>query len=176
MLVIGDEAVGGYVDYHPEVAGYDFNYVIFQEIITNGVKGMLPGSNVRDEGGFWVYEVNESGNIDLNFVYNYVPIKVDPTPEPTPTPTPAPGNNTDDNSTEPVDPTPVPIIPVDNKVVNNNTNSTNMSDVIAKVVSNDSNIVRTPVTGKNPWIAVVVLMVFILVFVVGYFIDKRDGK
>jgi hypothetical protein len=176
MLVIGDEAVGGYVDYHPEVAGYEFNYVTFQEVITNGVKGMLPGSNVRDEGGFWVYEVNETGDIDLNFIYNYVP-KVDPTPEPTPTPTPASGNETVDNETNETDPViPSPIVPVDNKVVND-TNSTNITNITAKDVLNDSNVVTMPVTGKNPLIAIAVLIVFILVFVVGYFVNnKRDGE
>ena len=163
MLVVGDEVIGGYVDYHPEVAGYDFNYVTFQEIITNGAKGMLPGSNVRDEGGFWVYEVNVTGNIDLNFVYNYVLIK----PEPAPTPTPVPGN--DSNETDPVIPT--PIVPVDNKVLNN-TNSTNVG---TRVVSNDSTVITMPCTGNNPLIAIVVLIVFILVFVAGYFVDnKRD--
>ena len=176
MLVVGDEVIGGYVDYHPEVAGYDFTYVTFQEIITNSVKGMYPGSNVRDEGGFWIYEVNETGDIDLNFIYNYVPIKVDPIPEPTPIPTPAHGNDTDNNGTVPVNPTPVPIIPVDNNVVNNNTNSNNTSNVTAKAVSSDSNVVTMPVTGENPLIAIVVLIVFILVFVVGYFVDNRRNE
>lgn len=196
-IVVGEELVGGYVFDYPRISDFEFVSVTYSEEIVNGVKAMVDGSDVTDIGGFWVYEVTETGDIDLNFLYNYVSTKVDPTPEPTPTPTP--GNDTDDNSTDPIDPTPeptptpvpdnktddnstvpvipdstpVPIIPVDNKVVNN-TNSTNTSNVTAKAVSNDSNVITMPVTGKNPWIAVAVLIVFILVFVVGYYIDQRN--
>lgn len=188
-IVVGEELIGGYVFDYPTISDFEFVSVTYSEEIVNGVKAMVDGSDVTDIGGFWIYEVTETGDIDLNFLYNYVSTKVDPTPEPTPTPapgndtddnstdpvdptpTPVPGNDTDDNSTTPVNPTPVPITPVDNKVVNNNTNSTN---VTAKAVSNDSNVITMPVTGKNPWIAVAILIVFILVFVVGYYIDKRD--
>lgn len=198
-IVVGEELVGGYVFDYPRISDFEFVSVTYSEEIVNGVKAMVDGSDVTDIGGFWVYEVTETGDIDLNFLYNYVSTKVDPTPEPTPTPTPTPGNDTDDNSTDPIDPTPeptptpvpdnktddnstvpvipdstpVPIIPVDNKVVNN-TNSTNTSNVTAKAVSNDSNVITMPVTGRNPWIAVAVLIVFILVFVVGYYIDQRN--
>jgi hypothetical protein len=163
MLVIGDEAVGGYVDYHIDVAGYNFTGVTFQEIITNGVKAMLPGSNIRDEGGFWIYEVTENGNIDLNFLYNYKAIEVIPTPEPTPTPTPS--NETvdnDTNETEPVIPTPsnetvpsndtnktepvipdVPIVPVDNE-----TNKGDDNNVIPARIDNNINNNNT----NNVWI------------------------
>lgn len=198
-IVVGEELVGGYVFDYPRISDFEFVSVTYSEEIVNGVKAMVDGSDVTDIGGFWVYEITETGDIDLNFLYNYVSTKVDPTPEPTPTPTPTPGNDTDDNSTDPIDPTPeptptpvpdnktddnstvpvipdstpVPIIPVDNKVVNN-TNSTNTSNVTAKAVSNDSNVITMPVTGRNPWIAVAVLIVFILVFVVGYYIDQRN--
>lgn len=195
-VVVGEELVGGYVFDYPRISDFEFVSVTYSEEIVNGVKAMVDGSDVTDIGGFWVYEVTETGDIDLNFLYNYVSTKVDPTPEPTPTPapgndtddnstdpvdptpeptpvppTPTPGNDTDDNSTIPVNPTPVPITPVDNKVVNNNTNSTN---VTVKAVSNDSNVITMPVTGKNPWIAVAILIVFILVFVVGFYIDQRS--
>ena len=170
FCVVGEEIIAGTVLPHIEVEGYEFNYVTYQEVISNA-KGMLPGSNVCDENGFWVYDVTDAGNVDLNFIYSYKPIKVDPEPEPTPTP--VPGNETVDNDTNETEPViPAPIVPVDNKVVNN-TNSTN---VTTKAVSNDSNVIVMPVTGKNPWIAVAVVIIFILVFVVGYCVDKRDEE
>lgn len=198
-IVVGEELVGGYVFDYPRISDFEFVSVTYSEEIVNGVKAMVDGSDVTDIGGFWVYEVTETGDIDLNFLYNYVSTKVDPTPEPTPTP--APGNDTwndtnetdpvvpepivpdvpvenetVDNSTTPVNPTPVPITPIDNKIVDNNTNSTNISNITAKAVSDDSNVIRMSVTGKNPWIAVAVLIVFILVFVVGYYIDQRSEE
>ena len=167
FCVVGEEIIAGTVLPHIEVEGYEFNYVTYQEIITNA-KGMLPGSNVRDENGFWIYDVTDAGNVDLNFIYSYKPIKVDPEPEPTLTP--APGNETVDNDTNGTDPViPTPIVPVDNKVLNN-TNSTNVG---ARVVSNDSTVITMPCTGNNPLIAIVVLIVFILVFVAGYFVDNK---
>lgn len=160
-LVVGEELIGGFVLDYPTISDFEFVSVTYSEKIVNGVKAMVDGSDVTDIGGFWVYEITETGDITLNFVYNYISTKVDPTPEPTPTPAPAPGNETD------------PVVPVDNNVVNN-TNSTNTSNVTTKAVSNDSNVITMPVTGKNPWIAVFVLIIFILVFVVGYYVDNRE--
>jgi hypothetical protein len=178
FCVVGEELVAGTVLPHIEVEGFEFNYVTYQEVITNA-KGMLPGSNVHDENGFWVYDVTDAGNVDLNFIYSYKPINVDPTPEPTPTP--AHGNDTDDNGTEPVDPTPAsgnetdPIVPVNNKVVND-ININNMGNITVEAVLNDSSVITMPVTGKNPLIAIVVLIVFILVFVVGYYVDNKGNE
>lgn len=167
FCVVGEELVAGTVLPHIEVEGYEFNYVTYQEVITNA-KGMLPGSNVLDENGFWVYDVTDAGNVDLNFIYSYKPIKVDPEPEPTPTPTP--GNETVDNDTNETDPViPTPIVPVDNRVVN----STNSTNVTTEAVLNDSSVITMPITGKNPWIAIAVLIIFILVFVIGYFLDNK---
>ena len=170
FCVVGEELVAGTVLPHIEVEGYEFNYVTYQEVITNA-KGMLPGSNVRDENGFWIYDVTDAGNVELNFIYSYKPIKVDPEPEPTPTPTP--GNESVDNDTNETEPViPSPIVPVDNKVVNN----TNATNVTTKAVSNDSSVITMPITGSNPLIAIVVLIVFMLVFVVGYFVDNRRDE
>lgn len=161
--VVGEELIGGFVLDYPIITDFEFVSVTYSEEIVNGVKAMVDGSDVTDIGGFWVYEITETGDITLNFVYNYISTKVDPTPEPTPTPAPAPGNETD------------PVVPVDNNVVNN-TNSTDTSNVTAKAVSNDSNVITMPVTGKNPWIAVAVLIVFILLFIIGYYFDKGSEE
>lgn len=161
--IVGEELIGGFVLDYPIIPDFEFVSVTYSEKIVNGVKAMVDGSDVTDIGGFWVYEITETGDITLNFVYNYISTKVDPTPEPTPTPAPAPGNETD------------PVVPVDNNVVNN-ANSTNTSNVTTKAVSNDSNVITMPVTGKNPWIAVAVLIVFILLFIIGYYFDKRSEE
>lgn len=167
FCVVGEEVIAGTVLPHIEVEGYEFDYVTYQEVISN-VKGMLPGSNVHDENGFWIYDVTDVGNVYLNFIYSYKPINVDPEPEPTPTPTP--GNDTVDNDTNETDPvTPNPIVPFDNKVLSN----TNSTDVTVKAALNVSNVIVMPVTGKNPYIAVAVVIIFILVFVVGYWVDNK---
>ena len=178
MLVVGEEIVGGYVDYHPNIDGYNFTGVTFNEVIINSVKGILPGSDISNEGGFWIYEVNETGDIDLNFVYNYEAIKVDPTPEPTPTPTP--GNDTvdnDTNETDPVVPTPTPgddvvdnetnpVQPANNDTTNTNTTTTNMTNENTTGTSTSNNIetVRMKQTGNH--IAWFVLFLFISLFII----------
>ncbi len=93
-FAVGEEFVGGYVLDYPTITDFEFVSVTYSEEIVNGVKAMVDGSNVTDVGGFWVYEITETGDIALNFLYNYAPKKVDPTPEPTP----APGNQTVANS------------------------------------------------------------------------------
>ena len=131
-LVVGEELIGGYVIDYPVIHDFEFVSVTYSEVIINGVKAMLPGSDVTDIGGFWLYEVTDNGNIDLNFVYNYAPIKVDPTPEPIPTP----GNDTiptnDTNETEPVIPdvpvVPEPIVP-ENETKGDDNNVPNMDNI-----------------------------------------------
>ena len=133
-LLVGDEAVGGYVDYHVNVEGYNFTGVTFKEVISNGVKAMLPGSNVRDEGGFWIYSVDDIGDITLNFLYNYKAIEVKPTPEPTP----APGNDTSNDTNETEPDVPEPVVP-DVPVVDNETNKGDDKDVPMDNISNTTN-------------------------------------
>lgn len=154
-LTVGEELIGGYVLNYPTINDFEFVSVTYSEEIVNGVKAMVDGSDVTNIGGFWVYEITETGDIALNFLYNYVSTKVDPAPEPTPTPTPVPGNGTDDNGTTPVDPTPEPTPVPGNDTDDNSTEPVDPQPTPAPVpeddvVNNDTGVDSNETIPVNP--------------------------